>query len=228
MNTPEPPRQPAHTHTTHAGDTHGASHAGHTHAGEEKLEVIEEQLTVGKREVESGGVRVRRFTTEQNVTENVQLREEHVNVERHKVDRPVGDADFQERTIEVRETSEVPVVAKEARVVEEITIGKEIGTRTEQVSGTVRRTDIEIQQLEGENKAHFDRAYSGKNYADYQPAYAYGARAQSDQRYAGREYSTFENDLRADYERQNPNSKWEEVKDAVRNGYDNAKRRFMA
>ncbi|HEX9919606.1 MAG TPA: YsnF/AvaK domain-containing protein, partial [Pyrinomonadaceae bacterium] len=89
--------------------------------GQVAVPVVEEQLQVGKREVERGGVRVETHVTEQPVSENVELREEHVNVERHAVNRPVSAADinaFQETTIELRETAEEAVVEKTARVVE--------------------------------------------------------------------------------------------------------------
>ena len=112
-----------------------------------KIDVVEEELQVGKREVETGGIRVRRFMTEKPVTASVELREEHINVERHAVDRAATASDFQEGTIEVRTTAEVPVVAKEARVVEEVTIGKTADERTETVSDTVRRTDVEVEEI---------------------------------------------------------------------------------
>ncbi len=114
------------------------------------LPVIEEELQVGKREVETGGVRVTNRMTETPVAEQVTLREEHVNVERHAVNRPVSDADavaFREGTIEVSEKSEQAVVGKQARVVEEVVVGKQATERTETVRDTVKRTDVEVEDL---------------------------------------------------------------------------------
>ncbi len=51
---------------------------------------------------------------------------------------------FEERTVEVRETEEVPVVAKQAQVVEEVVINREATERTETVRDTVRREEVEI------------------------------------------------------------------------------------
>ena len=51
---------------------------------------------------------------------------------------------------EVRETAEEAVISKTARVVEEVVVGKEITESTEQVSDTVRRTDIEVERTPGE------------------------------------------------------------------------------
>ena len=89
-----------------------------TRSGDETvIPIVEEQLSVGKREVERGGVRVRSYVVETPVEESVTLRDETVNVERRAVNRPAdvtADA-FRERTIELTETDEEAVVAKTAR-----------------------------------------------------------------------------------------------------------------
>ncbi len=113
------------------------------------IPVVEEELQVGKRQVERGGVRIASRVIERPVEQAVQLREEHVTVERRPVDRPMSEADsaaFREGAIEVTTTAEEPVVAKQARVVEEVVIGKEVEQRTETVQGTVRRTDVDIEE----------------------------------------------------------------------------------
>jgi len=117
--------------------------------GEQVLQVVEEQIAVGKRQVQGGGARVHTYVTERPVEESVTLHEEHVTVNRRPVDRAVTGADtaFKEGTIEVTETSEVPVVSKEARVVEEVVVGKTATDRTETVKDTVRRTDVEVEEV---------------------------------------------------------------------------------
>jgi uncharacterized protein (TIGR02271 family) len=120
-----------------------------TEGGEARIPVIEEELRVGKREVEGGGVRVRTRVVERPVEEAVRLREERVHVERRPVNRPVSEADlnaFREGTFELRERSEEAVVDKTARVVEEVAINKEVGERTETVRDTVRRTDVDVEE----------------------------------------------------------------------------------
>jgi uncharacterized protein (TIGR02271 family) len=99
--------------------------------------------------VESGGAHVRTGVQEVPVEEQVRLREEHVHVERRPVDRIATDAPeaFREGVIEITEYAEVPVVSKETRVIEEVVIGKEITERTETVRDTVRRTDVEVDQV---------------------------------------------------------------------------------
>ena len=122
-------------------------------AGAQTLNVVEEELVVGKRQVQSGGVRVYTHVTEQPVEANVNLREEHVTVERHAVNRPVDASAFntiKDGVIEVTETAEVPVVAKEARIVEEVVVGKEATERTEMIHDIMRRTDVEVEQIAGQ------------------------------------------------------------------------------
>ncbi|MCC3160806.1 YsnF/AvaK domain-containing protein [Hymenobacter sp. 15J16-1T3B] len=117
------------------------------------IPIIEEQMQVGKRVVETGGARLRSRIVERPVEEHLRLREEHVNVERVPVNRPATEADiknFREGEMEITERAEVPVVGKEARVVEEVRLGKNVEERDETVRGTVRRTDVEVERLEGD------------------------------------------------------------------------------
>jgi stress response protein YsnF len=120
---------------------------------------IEENLEVGKRSVETGGVRVRSRIVDRPVEENIRLREENVRVERNPVDRPVSSSDmenFQERDIELTERSEVPVVNKEARVVEEVRVSKEVNERNETVRDNVRETKVDVENIEGERNRNTD------------------------------------------------------------------------
>jgi len=113
---------------------------------------IEEDMQVGKRTVETGGVRVRSRIIEKPVEENIRLREERVNVERNPVDRVASRdelSNFQERDIELTERAEVPVVNKEARVVEEIRISKDVDEREETIKDTVRKTEVDVENLSG-------------------------------------------------------------------------------
>lgn len=115
--------------------------------------VIEEELKIGKRAVQRGGVRVYSRVTERPVEEQINLREEHVTVERRPVNRAVTDADtsaLRDSEIVLTETAEEAVASKEARVVEEVVVGKTTTERTETVRDTVRRTDVDVEQLESD------------------------------------------------------------------------------
>jgi uncharacterized protein (TIGR02271 family) len=113
----------------------------------EVIPVAEEELRVGKRDVSHGRVRVRSYVVETPVTEQVSLREENVQVERRRVDRPLSADDrmFQDRTVEFEERAEEAVVAKDARVKEEVVIRKEAQERAETISDTVRHTEVEVE-----------------------------------------------------------------------------------
>ncbi|HZI01613.1 MAG TPA: YsnF/AvaK domain-containing protein [Flavisolibacter sp.] len=115
------------------------------------IERIEENLEVGKREVERGGVRVRSRIVERPVEEHIRLREEHVHVERENVNRPATEADFAraaDQNIELTERSEQAVVNKQARVVEEVRLSKESTERDETIRDTVRNTEIDVDKLD--------------------------------------------------------------------------------
>ncbi|WP_045687601.1 YsnF/AvaK domain-containing protein [Hymenobacter sp. AT01-02] len=113
-------------------------------------QVIEENLQVGKRVEQTGGARLRSRIVERPVEASVRLREEHVNVERHPVNRPATEADFaafKEGEVEITESAERAVVGKEARVVEEVTLGKEVTEREETIRDTVRKTEVDVERL---------------------------------------------------------------------------------
>lgn len=117
------------------------------------IPVIEENINVGKRTVETGGVRIIKKMIEQPVEEHVQLREEHVTIERNTVNKPLtnGTLPFEETTIELTEHAEVPVVKKEARIVEEISIGKDVEQHEETIKDTVRSTEVNIEEISSGN-----------------------------------------------------------------------------
>lgn len=120
---------------------------------DQSIPVIEENINVGKRQVETGAVRLRSRIIERPVEQTLRLREEHIRVERHPVNRPATEADFdtfREGEIEMTETSEVPMVNKEARVVEEINLNKEVTERDETISETVRKTDVDVENINEE------------------------------------------------------------------------------
>lgn len=128
---------------------------------EEQIPIVEEQVNIGKRTVERGGVRVRSYVVETPVEEQVRLRDETVTVER----RPGGMASsglggsadvpadaFRERTIEVTETDEEAVVSKTAHVRETVVVRKDVEERAQSVRDTVRRTEVEIEDTRDKNQ----------------------------------------------------------------------------
>jgi stress response protein YsnF len=128
----------------------GADHR-ETTGNDKSIPVIEEQMEVGKREVETGGVSIRSRIIERPVEEHLRLREEHVSINRNPVDRPATEADFRnfkEGEAEMTEHSEVPVVNKESRVVEEVNLKKETRERDQTIKDRVRETDVDVKKTQ--------------------------------------------------------------------------------
>jgi len=201
--------------------------------GKTVLPVVEEKVDVSKREVEKGKVRVYTEVTEKPVSTDVSLRQENVTVERRPADRPVnpGDAAFRDQNIELTEKGEQAVINKSARVVEEVVVGKDVTTQNQTVSDTVRRTDVRVerdnantnfnsydQNFRTDYQTRFGR--TGKSYDVYMPAYQYGYTLASDPTYSGKDWSTFEADARTRWEREHPDTLWQDIKDAARYAWD--------
>jgi stress response protein YsnF len=127
----------------------------------ESVPVVEEQVSIGKRKVLRGGVRVTSKVSERPVEETVQLREETVDVERGRADRKLSPEEaekaFEGRTLELAETAEEAVISKEARVVEEVSLRKGSAERQETVKTKARRTDVEVEEIDADELKRRDR-----------------------------------------------------------------------
>jgi uncharacterized protein (TIGR02271 family) len=181
-------------------------------AGKQAIPVVEERLQVGKRRVLTGGVRLHSYVIEKPVQANVQLREEHVTVERRPTDRPLGAGDqpFQERQVEVTETAEQPVISKEARVVEEVVVGKSAQQRTQTVRDTVKRTDVQVEKVSPD---------------DAQVADKFATEIARDDRYRNKDWTSLEPQVRQSFEQRYPGSKWEQFKDDIQRRWERARQK---
>src|SRR3954468_1671603 len=113
------------------------------------LEVIEEELVVGKEEVERGRMRIYSVESEQEVTRDVSLRDETLRVQRRPANRTVSiNPDlFKERSVEMVEVDEIAKVGKTARVIEEVSLGKEVAEKVEHIKATLRRQDVKVEEI---------------------------------------------------------------------------------
>jgi uncharacterized protein (TIGR02271 family) len=221
----------------------GRAGAREVETGDVKVPVVEEELHVGTRQVQRGGVRLYTRVTERPVEETVRLRDETVHVERHPVDRPATEADVaaaKEGTIEVTETDEEAVIAKQARVVEEVVVRKDVQEHTETVRDTVRRTEVEVEPVGAEHaweargfdaydadfRGHYTTSLAsrGHPYERWSPGYRYGYELASDRRYAGRDWAALEPEARRGWEAQQKGT-WEEFKDTVRYAWEKVRGR---
>jgi uncharacterized protein (TIGR02271 family) len=196
------------------------------------LEVVEEFMDVGKRQVERGRMRIYSKVTEREAAQQVALRDETIHVQRRAVDRPVTSADaFRERQIEMVEIDEVPVVTKSAHVVEEVAIGKEVGERTETVKERLRRTDVETEEIPAgrafddystDFHRYFDQrlAAGGANFDRFRPAFQYGYGLANNERYRNtNDWAKMESEARSAWETKNPGT-WDEFKDTIHYAFD--------
>ena len=143
---------------------------------DEILRLAEEQIEVGKRLVSEGSTRVRRYTVTDQVSEDVSLHEQHADVFRRAIDEPayLGEVDWAEKTVEIAESHEQPVINKTARVKEEVVVRTDTNERTETVNDTVRRQEVDIDRTTpemneralsptGANSANANLGRSGMN-----------------------------------------------------------------
>ena len=200
-----------------------------------RFQEIQENLKIGKREVVRGGVRVHKYVDTDVQEETLRLREEHVDVDRTRVNKTLSpeeaDAAFREDSVEMVERAEEAVVEKTAVVTGEVAVGKDVNVREETVGGEVRSTRVEVEQVAASEfeaaspafREHYEATYAStdRDYDAYDPAYRYGYAA--GQSFGDRDYATVESDLKADYDRRDDDSMWDDVKDAVRHGYRSAR-----
>ena len=120
--------------------------------GEQKLFEVEEELAVSKHKVAQGGVRVTNRVTETPVEKTVSLRTETVEAVRQPIERKLSAeeaaAAFKGKTVEMVGTTEEVAVSKEARVVEEVSLGKRAEEREQKVQDTVRRTHVDVEEIQ--------------------------------------------------------------------------------
>jgi stress response protein YsnF len=118
------------------------------------LRLAEEQLQVGKKMVETGRTRVRRFTTERDIAQDVTLHEEHAELLRKAISQPseLTDVDWADSALEVIETKEQALVNKTARIVEEISLRKKGDDHVETIHEKLRRQQAEVEQVDATGK----------------------------------------------------------------------------
>jgi uncharacterized protein (TIGR02271 family) len=198
-----------------------------------RIQVHEERLEVGKRQVERGDVQVRTTVESEQQTVPVELTREEVHVEQtDTADRPASEAEaagaFQEGTIRVPVRGEEAVARKETVVTGEVVIDKTTTTETQQVTDTVRREHVEVDENYDKARAAYQQQLAKRPGApkpeEAEPYFRTGYAAAIDKRYAGKTFEEVEPELRqatgvAD------ESAWERLKREVREGFTGARER---
>lgn len=125
-------------------------------AGGQRVPIVEEEVAIGKRAIEGGTIRVRTRVVKDKVSEDVKLRDEHVDVKRRELNQTLSGSDadalFKDKTITVTERNEEAVVAKTAKVKGEVIVTKDVGERVEHVDETVRRTEVDVDRSNARDK----------------------------------------------------------------------------
>jgi len=196
------------------------------------LEVIEEDLSVGKQEVERGRMRIYNVVTEREVAQNVRLKDETLRVQRRPVGRAVEiNPDlFKPRSFEMVETDEIAQVKKTARVVEEVVLGKEVADKVETIKETLRRQDVQVEEIPAARpfdaytddfKTFYAKhlATSGVTFEHLTPAFRFGHGLASREPFRSSPWSAVEADARKIWEEKNPGT-WDQSKAVVKYAWE--------
>lgn len=110
-------------------DVRGYARDAYARGQERRLTLAEEQLAVGKRQVQAGEVNIRKTVDTEHVQQQVGLSRDEVSIER----RPLSAADAADLTIG-EETIRVPLTREEAVVEKRVVPTEEVLVRTNQVT----------------------------------------------------------------------------------------------
>jgi stress response protein YsnF len=204
--------------------------------GEYILHVVQENLEVGKREVERGRVRLRSKLIEDPVEKEIGLRAETIRVNRRGADRPVTEADrelFKELLIEVIEHGEEPVVTKSAKIVGEVVVTKEIADKVHTVRDKVRRVDVEVEEIRGDGAPNgrvkefhgyydHDLAWTRRPFEEFEPAFRFGLALAGDDRFRSKNWNEIEQAARK-YWDENHQGTWEIYHAAIRHAFESGR-----
>jgi uncharacterized protein (TIGR02271 family) len=196
------------------------------------LEVIEEELQVGTEKVERGRMRIYNVVSEREVKKDIGLKDETLRVQRRPVSRAVQiNPDlFKERSFEMVEMDEIAKVGKTARVVEEVSLGKEVADKVETIKETLRRQDVQIEEIPAarlfkEYDTDFRKFYStnlansGASYENLLPAFHYGYDLAVREPFRSSPWSAVEADSRKIWEEKNPGT-WDQNKAVIKYAWE--------
>ena len=124
-------------------------------------------------------------------------------------------------------------------MIEEVVVGKTVADRTETVRDTVRRQDVDVQNIQGQSgqvasatsaatmdtdyHAFYDKTHAktGNKYDYYSPVFRYGQNLTTSDQNRGKDWKTIEQDARTTWETRNPGT-WDEFKDGIRHAWEQA------
>jgi uncharacterized protein (TIGR02271 family) len=198
---------------------------GDVREADRKIPVLREEIHVGKREVERGHVHVSVRVTEHPVSENVNLREEHVYIERKPANRDPSATEtrFENSELDIVEYGEEPVVSKDVKVVEEVVISKRLQAHDETIKDTLRNTEVAVAEDRfdpGFFRKHFDSLGGKGRFEDHLPGYEFGHSLRA---HNVSKWEEIEGKAKAAWETKRPGT-WDKIKDTVRYGWSRGKK----
>lgn len=207
--------------------------------------VVEERLVVGTRMMQVGEVTIEKRVVEEQVMVPVTVRREEIEIIRRAPGEPRTEVDDPTivEIIRIPLRGEEAVISTEAVVVRELVIGREVRTEERQVVGTVRSTEITVDEPKNEGytqsrpifEAHFAErqrvlressgaSYRTRDFRDAEPNYRAGFAAGRDERYAGRSFEESESEVLGSVEPSSHEpSLLDQLRAEVREGFSHAR-----
>ena len=119
--------------------------AGDAAEGPAALTRSEEELRVGKREVEAGRARLRKWVETEPVQTDVELRQETARVTREPIEQTVSGAEIGDEEVEMSLRAEEAVVEKQTVAKERIGLETDVETERATVDEQVRKERVEVE-----------------------------------------------------------------------------------
>jgi uncharacterized protein (TIGR02271 family) len=127
------------------------------YARDQRLTLSEEQLSVGKRQVQSGEVSLRKTVETERVKQSVPLSHEEVTIERRPLSADAAaDLEIGEQTISVPLMAEEAVVEKRVVPTEEVVVRKQAVSEDRTVEADVRKERLVTEGLDAQQKTRLD------------------------------------------------------------------------
>jgi stress response protein YsnF len=182
--------------------------------GTERLVIplAEERLTVGTREVMIGEIVIRKRVVEEERMVPVTIRREEVEFVRLAPGEPLpagwgADAGTQITRFPLHGTE--PTFEKTAVVNREVVVARGSQTERRDITGTVRREHIEVEERYRQARPQFERDFSAqvaggrttvRTFGEVEPQYRMGFSAGQDPRHAGQDFTAVDAGLQDDYD----------------------------
>ncbi len=140
--------------------TKGAAGMRTDESDEIRMPISQEHVDISKRQVEAGGVRLRKIIRTERVNQPVDLQREEIVVERVPVTERTPsrtDVAFREEEVYIPLRREEAVVNKRTETTEEVRVSKKRDVEHRDVSETVRKEDVEVDRTDQGSKINRDR-----------------------------------------------------------------------